>query len=58
MHHKKKKPKNARAGCLMCKSNKINGFAKHTKLGCQGWAKIRDYIASSQDMKDSLTGDD
>lgn len=25
MHHKRKKPKNARAGCLMCKPYKANG---------------------------------
>jgi hypothetical protein len=54
MHHKKKKAKNARAGCLMCKCNKVNGFNKHTQLGHCGWSKIRDYIASEQDMKDHL----
>jgi hypothetical protein len=26
MHHKRKKPKNARAGCLQCKNWKINGY--------------------------------
>lgn len=25
MHHKRKKPKSARAGCLLCKSQKANG---------------------------------
>lgn len=25
MNHKKKKPKNARAGCLLCKPHKMNG---------------------------------
>lgn len=25
MHHKKRKPKNSRAGCLMCKPHKANG---------------------------------
>lgn len=24
-HHKRRKPKNARAGCLMCKPHKANG---------------------------------
>jgi hypothetical protein len=24
-HHKRKKPKNARSGCLMCKPHKVNG---------------------------------
>jgi hypothetical protein len=27
MHHKRKRPKNARAGCLLCKPWKVNGFA-------------------------------
>lgn len=26
MHHKRKRPKNARAGCLMCKPHKANGM--------------------------------
>lgn len=28
MNHKRKKPKNARAGCLLCKPHKANG-CKH-----------------------------
>ncbi len=27
-NHKRKRPKNRRAGCLLCKPWKINGFAK------------------------------
>ncbi len=27
-HHKRKRPKNRRAGCLICKPWKVNGFAK------------------------------
>jgi len=27
-HHKRKRPKNQRAGCLMCKPWKMNGFGK------------------------------
>jgi hypothetical protein len=45
MHHKKKKPKNARAGCLMCKPHKMNGYG-HTKsfhgpnkVGCSNLKK-------------------
>ena len=26
-HHKRKRPKNRRAGCLLCKPWKMNGFA-------------------------------
>jgi hypothetical protein len=27
-HHKRKRPKNRRAGCLLCKPWKMNGFGK------------------------------
>ena len=30
MHHKRKKAKRARAGCLMCKPHKINGGDKRS----------------------------
>jgi len=33
MHHKRKRPKNSRAGCLMCKPWKVNGFATERKDG-------------------------
>ena len=33
MHHKRKRPKNSRAGCLMCKPWKMNGFATERKDG-------------------------
>lgn len=26
-NHKRKKPKNSRAGCLMCKDHKVNGVS-------------------------------
>jgi len=26
MHHRRKRPKSARAGCLLCKPHKANGF--------------------------------
>lgn len=31
MNHKKKKAKNQRSGCLMCKPHKINGQGKERK---------------------------
>jgi hypothetical protein len=31
MHHKRKRPKNARAGCLMCKRHKANGACPRHK---------------------------
>lgn len=30
MNHKRRRPKNRRAGCLLCKSHKANG-AKHKR---------------------------
>jgi len=33
MHHKRKRPKSARAGCLMCKPHKANGCCpKHRDM--------------------------
>jgi len=32
-HHKKGRPKNRRAGCLMCKPWKVNGTGKGGNLG-------------------------
>jgi hypothetical protein len=31
MNHKRRRPKNQRAGCLMCKSHKVNGYSKAAK---------------------------
>mgnify|MGYP003342948329 CR=1 FL=1 len=51
MNHKKKKPKNARAGCLMCKPNKMNGWNKLLKLGHTGFSKIRKAFHAKEDLK-------
>ena len=32
MNHKRKRPKNRRAGCLMCKPHKMNGYGKAVKV--------------------------
>lgn len=32
-NHKRKRPKNRRAGCLMCKPWKVNGVGKGGNLG-------------------------
>ena len=31
-HHKRRRPKNRRAGCLMCKPHKMNGYSKTVKV--------------------------
>jgi hypothetical protein len=33
MNHKRKRPKNRRGGCLLCKYWKVNGFATERKDG-------------------------
>lgn len=52
MHHKRGKPKNGRAGCLMCKPNKMSGWAKRTHLGHTGFSKIRKEIRADIDIKE------
>jgi hypothetical protein len=39
-HHKRGRPKNRRAGCLLCKSWKINGFAR-TREGSERFSDHR-----------------
>jgi hypothetical protein len=41
MHHKRRRPKNRRAGCLYCKPHKVNGYTTlvHIKGGPKGKVK-------------------
>ncbi len=50
MNHKRKKPKVSRAGCLLCKSNKIHGRNKHGTLGHVSWGKLRDEAHARSDL--------
>ena len=50
MNHKRGRSKNQRAGCLMCKPNKMNGRNKD-KLGHTGWAKLKNTILAKLDLK-------
>lgn len=52
MHHKRKRSKNTRAGCLLCKPNKMNGWAKHRVLGHCGFGNLRREIAAKDDIKE------
>lgn len=52
MHHKRKRHKNARAGCLLCKPNKMNGWAKHRVLGHHGFGKLRREIVAQDALKE------
>jgi len=55
MNHKRGKPKNARAGCLMCKPNKANG-ANKKKLGHSGFGKLRSTEEADAELE--MFGDD
>jgi hypothetical protein len=39
MHHKRKRPKNSRAGCLMCKYWKINHMGKEKMYAGGNWKR-------------------
>ncbi len=51
MHHKRKRPKNSRAGCLLCKPHKMNG-AKGSMCFC-GFAGWRSQYHADKDLKDA-----
>jgi hypothetical protein len=53
MHHKRKKAKNARAGCLCCKPWKSNG-CKGT-FDDQTWQEKRARISEKEQRKDLQT---
>ena len=53
MHHKRGKPKKARAGCLLCKPHKLNGENKLAAVSKTGFAKIRADRNSRQDMREA-----
>lgn len=53
MNHKRGRPKTARAGCLMCKPNKL-GKGAENELGHRGFAKLRHERASIDDYREAL----
>lgn len=55
MNHKRKRPKNARAGCLMCKPWKINHFGKE-RIDAGGNGKRRKI--AKMDLDTYKKGDD
>lgn len=56
MNHKRGRPKNRRAGCLMCKPHKMNGYYHKTRphkgLNKIGFSKLRDAFLSLVDLRD------
>jgi hypothetical protein len=53
MHHKRYKRKKVRAGCLMCKSHKMNGASKTTlSVDKVGFSTLRDKYHTNLDLKE------
>ena len=55
MNHKRKRPKPSRAGCLLCKPNKL-GKGMENKLGHRGFGKLRKEAAVGQDLAELVVG--
>jgi hypothetical protein len=55
MNHKRKRPKNQRAGCLMCKYWKVNGFATEKREG-EKFAAHRRRTAADREIKEFRNG--
>jgi hypothetical protein len=51
MNYKRKRSKQSRAGCLLCKPNKL-GKGMEKKLGHSGFGKLRKEAAAGQDLRD------
>ena len=55
MNHKRKRSKQSRAGCLMCKPNKL-GKGMENKLGHCGFGKLRKEMAANHDLRSAGAG--
>ena len=51
MHHKRRRAKSCRSGCLMCKPNKMNGWPS-LELGHTGFGKLRREINAVIDLRE------
>ena len=51
VHHKRKRPKARRAGCLLCKPNKLGQGTEH-ELGRRGFGNLRRERSSERDLRD------
>jgi hypothetical protein len=54
MNHKRKRPKNSRARCPLCKPNKANGSKHRLEVGHIGFGKIRQEIAGRADLAQAM----
>lgn len=53
MNHKRGRSKSRRAGCLMCKPNKMSGWPD-TQLGHRGFGPLRQRIAAAADLRAAM----
>lgn len=53
MHHKRGRPKNRRAGCLLCKPWKMNGFARRRRKDGQRFSDVRRRVAAEDALFDA-----
>jgi len=54
MNFKRGKPKSSRAGCKMCKPNKLGKGLEH-KLGHRGFGNLRKEASTAADLKAEST---
>lgn len=55
MNHKRKHPKQRRAGCLLCKPNKL-GKGMEKKIAHRGFGKLRKEAAAQWDLSETTFG--
>lgn len=53
MNHKRKRPKNRRAGCLMCKPWKSNGFGKRVRKNGEQFGSHRNRVVAAEKAKEA-----
>jgi hypothetical protein len=57
VHHKRKRPKNRRAGCLMCKPWKVNGVGKYNRcVGKFKFSESRRICSCKEQVSDHAKG--
>jgi len=56
-HHKRRKPRNQRAGCKQCKPWKINGVGKDKPIS-EAWSDYKRRQFKMRDMKEDIAGQD
>jgi hypothetical protein len=55
-HHKRKRPKNRRAGCLLCKPWKVNGFAQ-SRVGAEQFGDHRRRLFAERAVRSARHGE-